>query len=52
MKSAVESLQREIIAEAVAREGSLRKAAAALDMDATTLSRLAKKLGVEPQGSN
>lgn len=48
LKSAVEALQREMIAEAVAREGSLRKAAAALDMDATTLSRLAKKLGVEP----
>ena len=48
LKSAVESLQREMIAEAVAREGSLRKAAAALEMDATTLSRLAKKLGVEP----
>lgn len=48
LKSAVEALQREMIADAVAREGSLRKAAAALDMDATTLSRLAKKLGVEP----
>ena len=48
LKSAVESLQREMISEAVAREGSLRKAAAALEMDATTLSRLAKKLGVEP----
>ena len=48
LKSAVESLQREMIAEAVAREGSLRTAAAALEMDATTLSRLAKKLGVEP----
>lgn len=48
MKSAVEALQREMIAEAVAREGSLRKAAAALEMDATTLSRLARKLGVEP----
>ena len=48
LKSAVESLQREMITEAVAREGSLRKAAAALEMDATTLSRLARKLGVEP----
>jgi len=48
LKSAVESLQREMIAEAVAREGSLRKAAAALEMDATTLGRLAKKLGIEP----
>ena len=35
-----------------AKKLNIRKAAAALDMDATTLSRLAKKLGVEPQGSN
>lgn len=48
LKTAVEALQREMIAEAVAREGSLRKAAVSLGMDATTLSRLAKKLGVEP----
>ena len=48
MKAAVEVLQREMIQAAVAREGSLRKAAAALEMDATTLCRLAKKLGVEP----
>lgn len=48
MKAAVEALQREMIRAAVAREGSLRKAAAALEMDATTLCRLAKKLGVEP----
>lgn len=47
MKAAVEALQREMIRDAVAREGSLRKAAAALEMDATTLCRLAKKLGVE-----
>ena len=48
MTAAVEALQREMIQAAVAREGSLRKAAAALEMDATTLCRLAKKLGVEP----
>ena len=48
MKAAVEALQREMIQAAVAREGSLRKAAAAMEMDATTLCRLAKKLGVEP----
>lgn len=48
MKAAVEALQREMIQTAVTREGSLRKAAAALEMDATTLCRLAKKLGVEP----
>ena len=48
MKTAVEALQREMIQAAVTREGSLRKAAAALEMDATTLCRLAKKLGVEP----
>lgn len=48
MKAAVEALQREMIQAAVAREGSLRKAAAALEMDATTLCRLAKKLDVEP----
>ena len=47
LKAAVEALQRELVTEAVHREGSLRKAAAALDMDATTLGRLAKKLGVE-----
>lgn len=48
MKAAVEALQREMIQAAMTREGSLRKAAAALEMDATTLCRLAKKLGVEP----
>ena len=48
LKAAVEALQREMITEAVAREGSLRKAAVALEMDSTTLTRLAKKLGVEP----
>ena len=48
MKAAVEALQREMIQAEVTREGSLRKAAAALEMDATTLCRLAKKLGVEP----
>lgn len=47
MKAAVGSLQRELITEALRREGSLRKAAAALDMDASTLGRLAKKLGIE-----
>ena len=48
LRSAVESLQREMVTETLAREGSLRKAAAALEMDATTLGRLAKKLGIEP----
>ena len=47
MKAAVENLQRELVTEALRREGSLRKAAAALDMDASTLGRLAKKLGIE-----
>ena len=47
MKAAVKSLQRELITEALRREGSLRKAAAALDMDASTLGRLAKKLSIE-----
>ena len=46
LKTAVESLQKQMIADAVQREGSLRKAAAALDMDPTTLNRLARKLGV------
>lgn len=46
LKTAVESLQKQMIEDAVQREGSLRKAAAALDMDPTTLNRLAKKLGV------
>ena len=48
LKSAVETLQKEMVKGAVTREGSPRKAAAARDMDATTLCRLAKKLGVEP----
>lgn len=48
LKSAVEALQKEMIIEAITKEGSLRKAAAALDMDATTFGRLVKKLGVEP----
>lgn len=47
LKSAVESLQKEMITEAIAQEGSLRKAAIALAMDATTLGRLVKKLGIE-----
>lgn len=47
MKAAVENLQRELITKSLRREGSLRKAAAALDMDASTLGRLAKKLGIE-----
>ena len=46
LKTAVERLQKRMIEDAVQREGSLRKAAAALDMDPTTLNRLAKKLGV------
>lgn len=46
-KQAVESLQRDLVSEALHKEGSLRKAAVALDMDPTTLSRLVKKLGVE-----
>ena len=47
MKAAVENLQRELVTKALHREGSLRKAATALDMDASTLGRLAKKLGIE-----
>ena len=47
MKAAVDALQRDLVSEAIHRQGSLRKAAAALDMDPTTLGRLAKKLGVE-----
>lgn len=42
MKQAVESLQRDLVSEALHKEGSLRKAAVALDMDPTTLSRLVK----------
>lgn len=48
LKEAVEALQKEMIEAAVRSEGSLRKAAAALDMDPTTLNRLAKKLGINP----
>lgn len=47
MKTAVEALQRNLITETVRREGSLRKTAAALDMDPTTLGRLVKKLDIE-----
>lgn len=47
LKSAVEALQKEMIEEAVRREGSIRKASVVLDMDATTLGRLARKLGIE-----
>jgi transcriptional regulator with PAS, ATPase and Fis domain len=46
MRSAVEELQKEMVADALRSAGSLRKAAAALEMDPTTLHRLAKKLGV------
>lgn len=47
MKDAVEALQREMIIEAVHTSGSLRKAAAALEMDPATLHRLVKKLQIE-----
>lgn len=46
LKSAVESLQREMIEHAIHKGGSLRKAATLLDMDSTTLYRLAKKLEI------
>jgi len=48
MKQAVEELQRQMVQSALRTHGSLRKAAAALDMDPSTLHRLAKKLNVEP----
>lgn len=46
MRGAVRNLQKEAIQNALATYGSLRKAAQALDMDSTTLYRLAKKLDI------
>lgn len=46
LRDAVESLQKDVIRRALEKHGSLRKAAQALDMDAATLHRLAKKLGI------
>ena len=50
MREAVEEIQREVITEALQKHGSLRKAAKALDMDATTLYRTARKLGIQTNG--
>ena len=47
MKTAVETVQREMILRALQAAGSFRKAAAALDMDPATLQRLAKKLEIK-----
>ena len=47
MKQAVEELQKQMIENALRQQGSLRKAAVVLDMDPTTLHRLAKKLQIE-----
>lgn len=47
LRSAVENLQKDMIADAIHTAGSLRKAAAALDMDPATLHRLVKKLGID-----
>ncbi len=46
MQDAVESMQKDVIKAALEKNGSLRKAAKALDMDPATLHRLAKKLGI------
>ena len=46
MRDAVEDLQKDVVRRALEKHGSLRKAAAALDMDVATLSRLVKKLGI------
>ncbi len=46
MQDAVEGMQKEVIRAALQKNGSLRKAARALDMDPATLHRLAKKLGI------
>jgi transcriptional regulator with PAS, ATPase and Fis domain len=46
MQQAVESIQKEYIIRALEEYGSIRKAAASLDMDASTFHRLAKKLGI------
>ena len=47
MKTAVETVQREMILRALQNAGSFRKAAALLDMDPATLQRLAKKLHIK-----
>ncbi len=47
MRDAVEDLQKDVVRRALEKHGSLRKAAAALDMDVATLSRLAKRLGIQ-----
>lgn len=47
MKTAVETVQREMILRALQNAGSFRKAAALLDMDPATLQRLAKKLQIK-----
>ena len=46
LKQAVEELQKQMIENALHQQGSLRKAAVALDMDPTTLHRLTKKLQI------
>ncbi len=46
MQDAVEGIQKEVIRSALEKNGSLRKAAKALEMDPATLHRLAKKLGI------
>ena len=47
MKTAVETVQREMILRALQTAGSFRKAATLLDMDPATLQRLAKKLDIK-----
>jgi transcriptional regulator with PAS, ATPase and Fis domain len=51
MREAVESMQKQVIKHALETHESMRKAAQALNMDAATLHRLAKKLGIPTSGN-
>ena len=47
LKAAMESYERELIARALEECGGIRKAARALDVDPSTISRKARKYGIE-----
>ena len=47
LKAAMETYERELITRAIADHGGVRKAAKALEVDASTISRKARKYGIE-----
>lgn len=47
LKSAVDSYEKELITRAIEEYGGVRKAARALDVDASTISRKMKKYGID-----